>query len=98
MKTFEINTTKDVAAFFFYLVFEKRIILHPDDPFEWYKNIATDEPTFTKTEAKLYDILMEECFDVCCKEATDIYEIAQRILSLFAYADGNEKMAEFYAR
>lgn len=65
-----INTLKEVRRFFRYLIAEKHINFHPDDDFEDYLE--------DKSEANLYNRLMDECFTVCeQKEKPEmIYDIA----------------------
>ncbi len=94
---FEIQLPEDVAKFFFWLVFEKRIDIHPDDTVSQYIDIQSKEPTFTLEEALYYDRVRESCFDVCEKYGVCIYEIATRVLNLFYYCDKNE-MLEYYCK
>ncbi len=90
MKRFLIILPEDVAKFFFWLVFERRIDIHPDDTVSQYVNIQTKEPTFSFDEALYYDKVRESCFDVCEKHNVDIYGIAMRVLNLFYYCDKNK--------
>jgi hypothetical protein len=70
-----INSVDDVQAFFHHLVYERHVNFHPDNNFEDYVCYEDHNPTFTKDEVKMYNRLMDESFDVCSKENTDIYQI-----------------------
>ena len=69
-----ITTTAEVHRFFDHLIHELRLNFHPDNRFEDYVT-ATAEARFTPAECKTHNRLMDECFAVCEKEGTDIYEI-----------------------
>lgn len=94
MKKFQINTPHDIAVFFFWLAFEKRVGFHPDDSFFEYVNHQTRERSFTDEEAEEYNKTMDECRAVCEKYHSDIYEIAVRVLELFTYCDRNSEKAD----
>ena len=70
-----ITTIADVQNFANYLYNERELAFHPDDDFADYMSDETGEPTFTKSEVKLFNRLMDECFHVCERENKDIYEI-----------------------
>lgn len=93
MKQFEITLPEDVARFFLWLVFDRRLNFHPDDGFEQYQSYETHEPTFTAEEVAYYNNRMELCFNVCEKYKRDIYEIAIRIFKLYHYCDCNDSLA-----
>ena len=61
---YNIKTLEDVQNFAKYLYYERGVAFHPDDDFADYENIETHEPTFNTAEAKLFNRLMEQCFDV----------------------------------
>ena len=69
-----IKTIADVQEFAKYLYNERELAFHPDDDFADYVCHETQEPTFTKSEVKLFNRLMTECFSVCERENIDIYE------------------------
>lgn len=93
MKEFEIKSPEDVGRFFFWLVFDCKINFHPDDDFGQYENLETHEPTFSDGEARYYNYTMSECFDICEKHGRDIYAIANSVLKLYHYCDGNDTLA-----
>ena len=70
-----IVTVKDVETFFHHIVFERKVNFHPDDMFEEYVSCEGGLNTFTLEECAIYNRLMDESFEVCKKEGTDIYEI-----------------------
>lgn len=94
MRRFEINLPEDVAKFFFWLVFEKRVNIHPDDTVSQYVDLNTKEATFTIEEAFYYDNIREQCFEVCDKYDVDIYEIATRVINIFYYCDKNNTLEQ----
>lgn len=65
---------EDVAAFAKQII-EEGVSFHPDDDFDEYINFKTNEPCYSKIEAKKRNRLMNECFEICDKEGADIYEI-----------------------
>lgn len=77
-----IKSVKDVETFFHHIVFERKVNFHPDDSFEQYVSLNTQEPTFTSEECKIYDRLMDESFVICEKEGVDIYEIGLEKLQI----------------
>ena len=74
-ETSTIKTIADVKELAKYLYHERGVAFHPDDGFEDYVCDGTQEATFTKSEVKLFNRLMGECFDVCEREQIDIYKI-----------------------
>ena len=95
IKKFNIQTPADVAKFFIWIVFEKKINFHPDDSFGEYENIDKDEPTFSLEEANYYDEVMRQCFVVCEKFDRNIYKLAQLVMGMYCYCDCNDEMARF---
>lgn len=71
----KVTNIEEVKQFAQYLVNELHLKFHPDDDFACYVNYDTKQPTFTPEEAAKYNVLMDECFDVCEKANADIYEI-----------------------
>ena len=69
-----IQSIADVQEFAKYLSYEREVAFHPDDDFADYFCHETQEPTFSKSEVKLFNRLMDECFSVCERENKDIYE------------------------
>lgn len=94
MKQFNIKLPEDVARFFFWLVFERRVNIHPDDSIDLYINTETKGPTFTPAEASYYEKVRLECFEVCDKYDVNIYDIGMRVLNLFYFCDKNETMEQ----
>lgn len=74
----EIKTKEDVKAFFEQLI-DEGLNFHPDTPFEDYINCETREPSYTKDQADLRNLLLDQCFDVCEKHNIDIYNYANDI-------------------
>ena len=72
---FNIETIKDVQDFAKYLYYERDVAFHPDDDFSDYENTETHEPTFSEQEIKLFNRLMDQCFDVCEQNGKDIYSV-----------------------
>lgn len=76
----KIRNVEDVKSFFHHIVYERNITFHPDDRFEEYFNLETDEPSFTPEECEIYDHLMDLCFDVCEAAGADIYDLCMKAL------------------
>ena len=83
MEKFKIKTTHDIAKFFMWLVFDKKLAFHPDDDFQDYISFKTKERTFTDKEADYYNDLMDKCFQICESADCDIYEIANNVFNLY---------------
>lgn len=90
-----LATPQDVAQFFFYLVFERKCNVNPDDNFADYVD-ENGNKSFNDEEVECYERMMETSFDICETYHVDIYEICMRILALFHFCDGNEKMRIWY--
>ena len=79
IQKFEINNTKDVKQFLYYLIDPQGLNLgmsfHPDDDFADYIG-QNGERIFSETDTTTINQKLKECFEVCSKEKTDIYEIA----------------------
>ena len=71
----QIENLIDVVHFFEHLLYEKKLSYHPDDDFSDYVNTMDDSPSFTNEEVRLYNRLMDQCFDICKKEEMDICSI-----------------------
>ena len=69
-----IVTIDDVKEFFNQLVNERQVAFHPDDPFEDYK-FGNGRRVFSQEECVVYNRLMDESFEVCEKNGTDIYAL-----------------------
>lgn len=69
-----IITTKDVEAFAKQLI-DEGVSFHPDDDFNDYIFFKENKPCYTKQEAEIRNNLMQQCFEVCEKERTDIYSV-----------------------
>lgn len=63
-----ITNGYDVRNFFRYLIHDRHIMFHPDDSFDQYGLDSHD--------AKIYDDMMHQCFDVMDSTGVDIYELA----------------------
>lgn len=74
----EIKTVEDVKTFFNKLLAEE-LNFHPDDDFANYINYETKVPTYTEEEAVLRNRLLTQSFEICEREATDIYEVCIEI-------------------
>jgi len=76
----KIRSTKDVRAFFTTLR-EHGLSdrFHPDKSFNSYKVSRSGNQLFTHREAYDLDKILGDCFFVCEKNTTDIYEISDEI-------------------
>lgn len=72
----QINTVDQVKEFFDYLAMERKVNFHPDDDFSDYINLSTNEPTFNAEEVAIFNTLMDEAFEVCETNQTDIYQLS----------------------
>ena len=70
----QIQTSEDVKAFAKQLISEG-VSFHPDDDFNDYVNFKENKPCYTKEDADSRNELMSKCFEVCEKEAVDIYDV-----------------------
>lgn len=77
----EIKFINDVEAFFKHLLENESLNFHPDEDFKNYIHLETKLPSYSIEEAELRNKLMQDCFNVCEREGTDIYEIGS--LQLF---------------
>lgn len=76
----QINTIDQVKEFFDYLTKLRRVNFNPDDDFADYIDLSTHEPTFDAEEVAILNILMEQSFEVCEANQTDIYELAEQVI------------------
>lgn len=76
----QINTIDQVKEFFDYLTTVRRVNFNPDDDFADYIDLSTHEPTFDAEEVAILNILMEQSFEVCEANQTDIYELAEQVI------------------
>lgn len=81
----QINTIDQVKEFFDYLTTVRRVNFNPDDDFADYIDLSTHEPTFDAEEVAILNNLMDQSFEVCEANQTDIYELAEQ--RLFAKND-----------
>ncbi len=75
----DIQTVRNVEAFFSYLITNQKLNFHPDTPMADYVD-ADYEQYFSDKTAKRFDEIMEECFSVCKKNKVDIYSIGIALL------------------
>ena len=75
----QIKTTKDVIAFAKQLI-KEGVNFHPDDDFNDYINLETQEPTYKKADADFRNELMNQCFAVCEKNGVDIYDTMSEVV------------------
>lgn len=69
-----ILTIQEVKDFAKYLYSVHRLAFHPDDTFDVY--ISSDKNSiFSNEEIEIFNIRMQECFNVCNKCKQDIYEV-----------------------
>ena len=76
-----INTTEEVSAFFNFLLHERKVNFHPDESFENYIDVVTNEPSFTTQECELFNRLMNESFSVCERECVDINDVGTEVMA-----------------
>lgn len=77
----EIKSIYHVRALFKHLLENESLNFHPDEDFKNYIHLETKLPSYSIEEAELRNKLMQDCFNVCEREGTDIYEIGS--LQLF---------------
>ncbi len=70
----DIKSIDDVRQFAKELIAEG-LNFHPDDDFNDYVNIESNQPTYNEEEADIRNILMNKCFKVCEENEIDIYEV-----------------------
>ncbi len=73
-----IHSPKDIVAFAKILISEGTNF-HPDNDFNDYINLETQQPTYTKTEADFRNELMKQCFSVCNQNGIDIYDTMSEV-------------------
>ncbi|WP_072836072.1 hypothetical protein [Flavisolibacter ginsengisoli] len=78
MKEYQINTVKDIKAFFQSLYDDYDLAFMPDDDFTDYTT-GDNQPTFNKEEADYLNDVMTRCFDVADRNDADIYEVASEV-------------------
>ena len=69
-----IASIDEVKKFFNWLFFDAHVIFHPDNRFEVYTD-RQGNPSFTESECKQLNHLMDQCFAVCSDEGVQIYGI-----------------------
>ena len=74
----QIKTTTDVVSFAKELI-KEGVCFHPDDDFNDYINLETQNTTYTKEEADFRNNLMSQCFAVCEKNGIDIYDTMSEV-------------------
>lgn len=72
LKAFQINTTKDVKRFFYYLKNDAKLDFKPGDDFKNYFQIIKRKPKFSNAEAKALDKVFRRCARTCHKKRIDI--------------------------
>ena len=72
-----ITNVEEVKSFFHHIVNGLGINFHPDDDFKDYVSYKTGERTMDDEQAEIYNLLMDEAFDVCGEE---VYEIGGDLL------------------
>lgn len=84
MKTFEIQTMKDVEQFLRHVIEPKGLALgmgfHPDDDFADHMK-ENGEKLFSDNEAKALNEMTSKCFAICEKQNADIYAFALNIIN-----------------
>ncbi len=58
----KINSIEDIKLFSKQII-DESVSFHPDDDFNDYVNLKTNEPSYTKEQAEVRNNLMNECFD-----------------------------------
>jgi len=77
----QIKSIYDVQAFFKHLLDNESLNFHPDEDFRNFIHLETKLPSYSIKEAELRNKLIQDCFNVCEWDGTDIYEIGS--LQLF---------------
>ena len=75
-----IQTKSDVEEFISCLILEESLNFHPDEDFRNYVHVDTGLPSYTEAEAEVRNRLLDQCFDICEKHQTDIYQMGIEIL------------------
>ena len=78
-----ITNEQDVRAFFRHLLVDRKIYFHPDDDFNMYIDI----PPMTKEEALRYNLLMEDCFDIC---GANVYDVANDMFNKIIFSQNEQ--------
>lgn len=74
----QINNLNDVEAFAKQIINEG-VSFHPDDDFNDYVVLKTNNPCYIKLEADDRNELMNQCFEVCEKNNVDIYDFMNEV-------------------
>jgi hypothetical protein len=72
----KINTVDDVKVFFQYLVNNRSLNFNPDEDFSSYISLETGKPSFSTSEIKQYNSMMNDAFEVCQEAGVDIYDLS----------------------
>jgi hypothetical protein len=75
-----INFVSDVETFFNHLILVESLNFHPDEDFRNYVKLETVLPSYTNDEAEERNRLLDQCFEICERKATDIYQIGVETL------------------
>ncbi|MCD4664165.1 MAG: hypothetical protein K8R68_02770 [Bacteroidales bacterium] len=75
----KIRSIEDVELFAYQLT-KEGVSFHPDDDFIDYINFGTSETYYSKEEAEIRNRLMDQCFQVCERLHTDIYDVMLNIV------------------
>ena len=78
----DIKKIRDVERFFRIIYYIDEVSFHPDDDFCDYVNTTTGMPTYSKHQAKQFNKMMADSFEVCEREGIDIYDLGMRIMGL----------------
>ncbi len=70
-----ITTLAEVKAFASYLYFDLSTNFHPEDDFNEYTQIGSEDRAFTPIRAERLNLRMSECRDVCDKNGVDVCEV-----------------------
>ena len=77
----------DVVKFFEHLLYEKKMLFHPDDDFCDYVQNEESNKTINSDEAEIFNQLMDQCFAVCEEQNMEIYSIGLTSMRRFIKPD-----------
>lgn len=77
----------EVVNFFEHLLYEKKLLFHPDDDFREYVQNEDGTATISSDEAEIFNQLMDQSFSVCEEKNMEIYSIGLASMRRFIKPD-----------
>ncbi len=75
----KIFSSAEVHDFFYALMYELDLNFHPDTNFDDYIKGNSSDQLFSQEQCLILNGILGDCFEVCEKEGSDIYEIGLKI-------------------